>query len=434
MTAILSSISGQFSKALFLGAFFPSVVFVILGMIFALPLFPAEFGLLKPLEALGVEWKVVFLIFLTLVISGLLYNLNISIIRLYEGYPWKDSWIGSYFLPRQRTRFKAAQARHAGLPDVISYLEARAGADAEDVQTVEDMRPRVGQQVNYAFPDEEALVLPTRLGNTIRSFEVYPARQYGMSSIALWPRLVAKVDKDYAAAIDEAKTSFDFMINSSVLSAALASVILTTGLSNPSSLGSTADWLRWALEVVVFLAFAYLLYRGSIGRASAWGSMVKGAFDLYRWDLLKQLGYQHVPKTVPQERSLWGNISRRTIYGDPPKEKGRLPDYAAAEAYARGTPAGVRLKVGRGLAEPDAKGKVVVTVRVENPDKHRPVTTLVVTDTTAKEAAYLWNSARVDGQVVPVSGTNPYHFHLGERSIPPLGELLLTYIAVPRKG
>lgn len=433
MTSILTSISGQFSKVLILGTFFPAAVFVIFGMIFAVPLFPAEFPLLKPLEALGTEWVVVFLAFLTLVLSGLLYNLNIPIIRMYEGYPWLNSWVGEHSASHQRTRFKAAEARNAGMQEVIDYLKEQ-GTDAEDVRAVEGMRPRIGQRVNYEFPGRESLVLPTRLGNIIRSFEFYPSRQYGMSSIALWPRLVAKVDKDYAAAIDDTKSSFDFMINSSVLSTVLSFVILVTGLSYPSSMGSQADWLWWLVEVAAFLALAYLLYRGSISRASAWGSMVKGAFDLYRWDLLKQLGYERAPKTVPEEHTFWDTVSRQIIYGYAPKDKGRPADYGSVSAFARGKPPGASLEVGRGLSRPAADDTATVTLRVKNTDTTCVVKDLVVTDTTSEGSAYLWGSARVDAQDIPVLGTNPYHFEIGARVLAPGEELLLTYTVIPHKG
>ena len=432
MTSILSGISGQFSKSLLLGAFFPAVVFVILGMIFLVPLFPAEWPLLKPLESLGTEWVVVFLLFLTLVLSGLLYNLNIPIIRLYEGYPWVNSWVGVWFTRSQTTRFEAAEARRAAMPELIEYLKGR-GTEVEDVRAVEGMRPAIGQRVNYEFPSQKSLILPTRLGNVVRSFEFYPSRQYGMSSIALWPRLVAKVDKDYAAAIDDTKTSFDFMVNSSVLSGVLALVILTTGLAYPSSLDSLADWLWWSVEVIAFVALAYLLYRGSIGRASAWGSMVKGAFDLYRWDLLKQLGYTLVPKTVSEERALWNTISRQMIYGYPPRDKELPADYAAS-TFARGEPPGADLEIGRGMSKPTPDGAVEVSVRVKNTDAGCVVGNLMVTDAVPDGFAYLWDSAYVDTQKVPVSGTNPYRFEIRTHNLAPGEDLLLTYTTIPLKG
>jgi hypothetical protein len=94
VTNILSSISGQFSKSLILGTFFPVMVFVILAQIFVVPLLPSDWLVLRQLETLDTQWRVVVILLLAIVLSGLLYNLNIPIIRFYEGYPWQDSWIG----------------------------------------------------------------------------------------------------------------------------------------------------------------------------------------------------------------------------------------------------------------------------------------------------------------------------------------------------
>ena len=78
---------------------------------------------------------------------------------------------------------------------------------------------RHGRILSESFPRNAEEILPTRLGNTIHAFEDYPDTRYGMDAVELWPRLVAKVDKEYRAVLDDAKASFDFMINSSVLSA-----------------------------------------------------------------------------------------------------------------------------------------------------------------------------------------------------------------------
>jgi len=52
MTSILSSISGQFSKSLILGTLLPVVLFLILGMVFVIPLFPYEWHFLNQLISL----------------------------------------------------------------------------------------------------------------------------------------------------------------------------------------------------------------------------------------------------------------------------------------------------------------------------------------------------------------------------------------------
>src|ERR1035441_138725 len=59
-----------------------------------------------------------------------------------------------------------------------------------------------------------------------------------------------------------------------------------------------------------------LLYFAACPNAANWGEVVRGAFDLYRHDLVRQLGVE-VPKapiTLSDERKLWRSIQRVTYY------------------------------------------------------------------------------------------------------------------------
>jgi len=116
----------------------------------------------------------------------------------------------------------------------LRTLKDELDKDKKNAETVSDIWTRlseVSRRLNSELPSDTSLLLPTRLGNVIRSFEEYPDRQYGIGAITLWPRLIAKIDKEYAAMMDDSKTSFDFMLNISLLSAFSALVITVVGLS-----------------------------------------------------------------------------------------------------------------------------------------------------------------------------------------------------------
>jgi hypothetical protein len=285
------------------------------------------------------------------------------------------------------------------------------------------------------FPGSEALVLPTRLGNVIRSFEYYPDREYGMDAVTLWPRLIAKIDKEYAALVDDAKTSFDFMLNGSALSAALALLVLLAGLLYGAPLASRAALISWLAEILIFTVLSFILYFQSISRAANWGEMVKGAFDLYRNDLLKLLGFEQKLKTKVAERALWEKVSVQMIYGDSPG--GPRTDYADQEPepaiYARGEPADVQLEVSRGIDYQLADILVEVALEIKNVDKdRRTARRVVLTETLPADLEYVWNSARLNGRRLrEVAGANPYRFNVGDMR--PGDELLLTYGAFRRK-
>ena len=64
---------------------------------------------------------------------------------------------------------------------------------------------------------------------------------------------------------------------------------------------------------------------------------MRAAFDLYRLDLLKPLGYQHQPVSAQEERALWRRINVRLLYPDvaidvPPYREGSMHVSAAPPA------------------------------------------------------------------------------------------------------
>jgi uncharacterized repeat protein (TIGR01451 family) len=424
MTALLSSISSQFTKALVLGALFPAAVFVILWLAVVAPLFPPGFAPPVP-GVLAGEWGVLSLTFATLVLAGLLYNLGTPLIKLFEGYPWKDSGVGRWMAGRLRAEMERERTRAAVLYEVTGDPEV------PDRARLVTEWGRVLRRLMEEFPEKEALVLPTRLGNVLRAFERYPSVQYGMEVIHFWPRLVAVIPGEYAAAVDDARTSLVFLLNLSLLSGLLAVATAGAGIYYlpPHPL------LRVAVPALAFALAARGLYRLALGPAYAWGEMVKGAVDLYRWDLLEKLGYRHEVRTRGEERALWGKLTQQGVYGDRWVDfSRRVPriDYAAppsARTSARAEPEGVVLDLSRGVRARRGGG-FRVTVRVRNADPAgRPAHAVVVSDTLPEGVEYVWDSARAPGRSPRVAGVNPYRFHLG--GVEPGAEVVLSYLAVP---
>jgi hypothetical protein len=354
ITSLFSSISGKFSSALILGTLLPVTVFVILFRILVIPLIPnlPSVSLLGTLVTSDETAAVVGLSLAIIVVSGLLYNLNGLHIQFYEGYPWQDTWIGKRRTKHYQTKrdFMAAQksAKKWLRDELQGQMKEREQelSKSAQLQRALDASPdplldRLHKQIDAAataadnatrdlntYYPKRSSVLPTALGNAIRSFENYPQWQYDMSAIPLWPRLVGVMDKDYAEAIDNAKSSLDFMLNLATLFMVLALSMLIAGLIFFNTLSTLLAWLQWLGEMIIFAGLSRWLYRQSIELAVAWGDMVKGAFDLYRGKLLIQLGYTWTPKTVDAERTLWQNISRRIIFGDPPQGTAQLPNYS----------------------------------------------------------------------------------------------------------
>jgi hypothetical protein len=427
MTSILSSISSQFSKALLFGAMLPAVTFLaIVLVVMTVAMGGSPLDLLNQVQT---GWQVLGLTFATVVMSGLLFNLNVPITQLYEGYVWENSLLGRWRTRCYQEKWDSLDARWRGLRTLV-YAEQKAPKDpSEKASTTQTYFNEIARQRRGELPIARQSVLPTRLGNIIRNFENYPRDRYGMSAIPLWPRLLAKVDSGYAAVLDDTKTSFDFALNCSFLSTASALTVLIFGVAHSQVPSSLRTKLLVVGAVLGFVMLSYMFYGMMISRAVAWGEVVKGAFDLYRNALLNQLGYS-TPKTLKQERELWEEISQRLLFGDSPR---LLPTpYATLPVSVQAEPHEVPVVVTRGVkpAADKANGWIVVLC-VENVSKKIAAKNIRVTDTLTEPFRYLWGTAKPS-----IRGSNPYTFTVDDLS--PGAKVEIEYCVVvpvtPDKG
>jgi hypothetical protein len=279
-----------------------------LALLLFVPHLPPDIIISSPLEGWEKEWRVIGVSFIVIVVSGLIYNLNIPILRLYEGYPWRTSLIGSWLTRRERAKFDSAQLRLDAMRAALRAMEKALKDKSPDTvfisevmnnwrglvrhrraETVtqskwfqawhkslkrgpseeitaqwqaidQDLRSEFSTyrfQLKQDYPDRRGLILPTRLGNVIRSFEYYSDREYGIDSQEIWPRLAAVIPEDYAVYVDDAKTIFDFMMNCSLLSLLLSFCILITGLVYPAPLVSPAIAIWWLVKIVSLAVLSY---------------------------------------------------------------------------------------------------------------------------------------------------------------------------------
>jgi hypothetical protein len=367
----------------------------------------------------------------------LLYSLNIPIIQWYEGYPWFETWIGKRRTKHHQKIFEARERRIRNTRTLMGAMLAfendttritSIGAILQNVNVdrqtlnwqeaydaMQAKSDRQQQDLFADFPTDASLILPTKLGNAIRAFEYYPDREYGIDGVTVWLRLIAKIDPAYAAAIDDAKTSFDFMINLSFLSAVSVVMQLAAGVFSRKPLASPGGLFTWLIFLLITALLSFAFYHLSISRASAWGETVKAAFDLYRKDLLAQLGYELKLKTRSEEREVWDSISLQMIYGDQP-DGPQTPPYTEKPAltfFSEMKESDIPLRISRGVERFWSKHKATVVVLIKNLDQKRTAEDLRITDTLDKNLHYEWNSASLNGQRIFVEGSNPYLFPIG---------------------
>jgi hypothetical protein len=457
MLSLLSTVSGYFSRSLILGAFFPTLIFVALLILsdYMLSLFEVRsFLQINPLDT---GWTILSITFITVVVTGLLYNLNNPLIRLYEGYPWKGTWLGKFLTKRKQQKFcwlksydKGVRTLLITMDDVgadlkretLSHLNAwlreaprslrnnlrkslRQGCVMEnDWQSVYSAISEKWQQTSRTlsqdYPEKEGLILPTRLGNVIRNFEYYPEREYRIDAVTIYPRLVAKIDKEYAMVIDDAKTSFDFMLNCSFLSITTGFLLVFIGIFLSNRFSTTNGLLALLTEITFFLFLAAVFYTGAINQAYNWGQTVKSAFDLYRNQLLQQLGFTKTPTNRIEERKLWDEISIQMIDGDPTfgpptlVYKEDLPPETSIVKF----PEDVGLSIQRSVKKINQDIYRISVVITNNDEQKRFAEGVVLTDNIPTGWLYESDSASIseDGATespIEISGINPYTFRLG---------------------
>jgi len=415
MNTVLSLVSGQFTRSLVFGAFFPVVLLLIVGLMAIQPLLPQGLPVLQAFQNLDAKGEILALTFAAVVLTVLLYNLNIPIVRLFEGYPWRRSALG---VGRARSHQRRFEQLRATIPRLRMIRDARRTVDPSDplIDTLQHRLDQLGRLLQTAYPIESGFVLPTRFGNVLRSFESYPQAQYGMDGVMFWPRLLSVIPKDVLAPVDEARSAVDFFVNGSLLSAILAGVLFVIGCGTTNAQTAWSTLVRWPLETLALALCAALFYEGAINRAAAWGAGVRSMFDLYRWDLLKKIGYQQVPSTRAEERALWDAITKQIQFGDPPfsppmpyKKTDVLPPSTAITAQ----PPDLGTELSGGV-ESVGWGCRKYTYRVRNvDDQGRAARSLKLTIVLPQSVEYVWNSAAVNGTSCRVAGLNPLLVDLG---------------------
>jgi hypothetical protein len=161
------------------------------------------------------------------------------------------------------------------------------------------------------YPRDPLLLRPTRLGNALVAAEEYPWLRYNMDSVFWWPRLFTVMPEEQQNLVDASVTPMITLLN-------LSTIVFLVTLGGTVWLFSRPGW-GWPWWGFICLApmvvLSYIVYRVATIQASNYTMVVRTMFDLYRFDLLKQM---HIPLPPPdKERSVWGELMEWLHYSDP---------------------------------------------------------------------------------------------------------------------
>lgn len=195
VTETVSTLSGKVGRYFDIVSGLPSALFV--SYVFLLVKSGAWSGPVEMSDALSsVDLKEVALLVLLSFITALaLHPLQFSIIQLFEGY-----W-GSSALARQiavvrtrhhRRRLSALRLTSGAARRTLQRLDDEAGAawlEASDRLLPDLIRGDESERERQSYPENLREVLPTRLGNVLRRYELQAGASYGIQAIPTVPRL-----------------------------------------------------------------------------------------------------------------------------------------------------------------------------------------------------------------------------------------------------
>jgi hypothetical protein len=210
--------------------------------------------------------------------------LQLPLVRLLEGY-WPAAADG--LAERRRTAHRARRAKLEAAQMTSGDADgAEPGGAAERAA-----RDRAAWRLRKLYPPDP-LVMPTALGNALRTAEDRAGRRYGLDTVAVWPRLYPVLGERVLAIVDDERTQLDVAVRFCVV--LLVAAVVSLGLL------ATQGWLL--LVPAATFALAWLAYKGSVGAAVAYGEGLETAFDLHRFDLLRAL-HLPLPADSEQERA-----------------------------------------------------------------------------------------------------------------------------------
>jgi hypothetical protein len=280
------AIGGYFS----LVSVLPSVLFV------AFAYFLLESGALsgqpnwgdssKALRDLGLGGSAI-LVIAAIALSMVMHPVQFVLVQILEGYWGTGRWavrLRVGLVNRHHSRFAAL---HDGPLDSDEYDALRLSSP--DAFRLISLNDEARRQLTY-YPDDPKWIMPTRLGNVLRRFEMAAGRPFGLNGLSVLPHIGLVADDKHIAYLNDQRSALDLAVRGCVVSG-LASLLAVVALWD--------DGL-WLLLALIPYAGAYLSYRGAIVTASHYGVAICSVIALNRFALYERLRVE-LPGSPAQE-------------------------------------------------------------------------------------------------------------------------------------
>ena len=182
-----------------------------------------------------------------------------------EGRRYWPKLLWNYFKSLEEKRLKRI-LRETKSSDIRKYLEA----------SVKLRRFPMENNGNYYVE------FPTRIGNLIAAYEMYPKRSYGMDSIFYWYRIWLTLDQDLREEIDNQQALADstiYVIAALNLCGLLCIIYALLQMINNQLIKILPnEYLLVGLAILAFIV-SYCIYRFSLHIHASFGEIFKSVFD-----------------------------------------------------------------------------------------------------------------------------------------------------------
>lgn len=309
-------------RSFIVSSFMPAALFVIIGAVLLQPalelILPDFLAQLIILQQFPPSTEVgVFFFLLSSFIGFTLFSLNEVVYKLFEGYYLSIPPRLEYHRKRRLrlyAQLKLLKKEKARLEEPL--LEGQPVKDQDRLNRVRTKILQLHARLSESYPPPPRQVLPTSFGNVLGAYEAYPGDRYGINCVISWPRLLHVIPDFYRNLVEENNNFITFLLNSSLLLGLLSisSFFIAGYMALPGVPISERHVAFYLAAGTICLISAYGLYKGSAPLARVQGDLVRSCYDLFRFDLLKQL-HLPLPNDDREEKGTWRMLETFMIAG-----------------------------------------------------------------------------------------------------------------------
>jgi hypothetical protein len=143
------------------------------------------------------------------------------------------------------------------------------------------------------YPKDLDDVMPTRLGNVLRRYEMLTGRQYELNVLTILPHVALAAQPEDLRYLDDQRTQLDLAVRM-CFTAMLASIVSVLFLWHDGA---------WLAVAAIPAGLAYIAYRGAVVSAQEYGVAMTTLIDMNRFAFYERL---HLPKPddIIEERKM----------------------------------------------------------------------------------------------------------------------------------